>query len=199
MTSTPKEYSLKTDAELVLLLQKGDMMAFTAIYDRYVRLLYTLIMRYIKNHDDSQDILQQVFEKLWTIRTDINPYMSVKNYLYAITRNSVLNYIRNHNTELQHNYKIVQQQGNIYDDIFAQADKHGEIKELFAAIDKLPNQQKKVAQYRCEGFTNKEIAKKMNISLNTVNVHYRACLKNLKKHLAFIVEFVLLIFIQLWN
>lgn len=193
------DYSLKTDYELVFLLKDDDRGAFTAIYDRYVRLLYTLIMRYVKNHDDSQDILQFIFEKLWLIRKDLNPEMSIKNFLYAMTRNSVLNYVRDHNTALQHNYQIVQQRGHIEDDIFAQAEKYGEIKELFAAIDKLPEQQKKVAQFRCEGFSNKEIAKMMNLSLNTVNSHYKSCLKNLKKHLSYIVDFVLIFIVSIWK
>ncbi len=193
------DYSLKTDYELVFLLKDDDRGAFTAIYDRNVRLLYTLIMRYVKNHEDSQDILQFIFEKLWLIRKDLNPEMSIKNFLYAMTRNSVLNYVRDHNTALQHNYQIVQQRGHIEDDIFAQAEKHGEIKELFAAIDKLPEQQKKVAQFRCEGFSNKEIAKMMNLSLNTVNSHYKSCLKNLKKHLSYIVDFVLIFIVSIWN
>ena len=193
------DYSLKTDYELVFLLKDDDRGAFTAIYDRYVRLLYTLIMRYVKNHDDSQDILQFIFEKLWLIRKDLNPEMPIKNFLYAMTRNSVLNYVRDHNSALQHNYQIVQQRGQIEDDIFAQAEKHGEIKELFAAIDKLPEQQRKVAQFRCEGFSNKEISKMMGLSLNTVNTHYKACLKNLKKHLSFIVEFILIFIVSIWN
>lgn len=193
------DYSLMTDSELVLLIKEGNRGAFTAIYNRYVRLLYTLIMRYVKNHDDSQDILQFVFEKLWLIRTDLNPSMPIKNFLYAITRNSVLNYIRDHNTALQHNYQITQQRGNIEDDIFAQAEKYGEIKELFTAIDKLPEQQKKVAMLRCEGFSNKEIAKMMKLSLNTVNTHYKSCLKNLKKHLAYIVEFILILIVSTWQ
>lgn len=116
-----------------------------------------------------------------------------------MTRNSVLNYVRDHNTALQHNYQIVQQRGHIEDDIFAQAEKHGEIKELFAAIDKLPEQQKKVAQFRCEGFSNKEIAKMMNLSLNTVNSHYKSSLKNLKKHLSYIVDFVLIFIVSIWK
>ena len=193
------DYSLKTDSELVSLLKEDDRSAFTAIYERYVRLLYTLIMRYVKNHDDSQDILQFIFEKLWLIRKDLNPEMPIKNFLYAMTRNSVLNYVRDHNSALQHNYQIVQQRGQIEDDIFAQAEKHGEIKELFAAIDKLPEQQRKVAQFRCEGFSNKEISKMMGLSLNTVNTHYKACLKNLKKHLSSIVEFILIFIVSIWN
>jgi len=193
------KYSLKTDTELVSLLKEGDRMAFTAIYGRYVRLLYTLIMRYVKNHDDSQDILQQIFEKLWIIRSSLNSSMPIRNFLYAMTRNAVLNYIRNHNSALQHNYIIMQQRGNIEDDIFAQAEKYGEIKELFAAIDRLPQQQRKVARLRCEGFSNKEIAKILNLSLNTVNTHYRACLKNLKKDLSFIAGLIFIFITGIWK
>lgn len=200
MTTVPntEEYRDLEDQELVALLKTGDKIAFTAIYERYVRVLYTLVIRYVKNREDTLDILQVTFEKLWMLKEELIPSMSIKSYLYTMTRNAVLNYVRNRNNALIHNYKIVQQRGEIEDDIYLQAEQRGEIQELFAAINQLPEQQKKVAQYRCEGFSNKEIAQIMGLSLNTVNSHYSQCLKNLKKKLSYIVEFILVFILSIW-
>lgn len=200
MTTVPntEEYRDLEDQELVALLKTGDKIAFTVIYERYVRVLYTLVIRYVKNREDTLDILQVTFEKLWMLKEELIPSMSIKSYLYTMTRNAVLNYVRNHNNALIHNYKIVQQRGEIEDDIYLQAEQRGEIQELFAAINQLPEQQKKVAQYRCEGFSNKEIAQIMGLSLNTVNSHYSQCLKNLKKKLSYIVEFILVFILSIW-
>ena len=200
MTTIPNidEYRNLEDQELVTLLKTGDKIAFTVIYERYVRVLYTLVVRYVKNREDTLDILQVTFEKLWMLKEELIPSMSIKSYLYTMTKNAVLNYVRNQNNALIHNYKIVQQRGEIEDDIYLQAEQRGEIQELFAAINQLPEQQKKVAQYRCEGFSNKEIAQMMGLSLNTVNSHYSQCLKNLKKKLSYIVEFILVFILSIW-
>ena len=60
MTTVPntEEYRDLEDQELVALLKTGDKIAFTAIYERYVRVLYTLVIRYVKNREDTLDILQ---------------------------------------------------------------------------------------------------------------------------------------------
>ncbi len=201
MTTIPNidEYRNLEDQELVTLLKTGDKIAFTVIYERYVRVLYTLVVRYVKNREDTLDILQVTFEKLWMLKEELIPSMSIKSYLYTMTKNAVLNYVRNQNNALIHNYKIVQQRGEIEDDIYLQAEQRGEIQELFAAINQLPEQQKKVAQYRCEGFSNKEIAQMMGLSLNTVNSHYSQCLKNLKKKLSYIVELILVFVLNIWG
>lgn len=189
------EYQHLSDSMLVSLMKKGDRYAFTEIYGRYIRQLYTLTFRYIKNDDDTQDILQQLFEKLWVIKEGLGETVQIRSYLYAMARNSVLNYMRNNKNALQHNYIMVQQRGDIADDLYAKAEEKGMMEELIAAIKKLPEQQRKVAMYRCEGLSNNEIAKLMNLSLNTVNSHYKQCLKNLKKFLAFVAD-SLVIFIS---
>lgn len=192
-------YKNLNDYDLVSLIKDSDRTAFTVIYHRYIRGLYTLCMRYIKDHDASKDILQNTFEKLWIIRKELIPSMSIKNYLYTMTRNAVLNYIRDYNNAIQHNYKIAQRQRRIEDDIYLQADREGEINELFDAIEKLPEQQKRVAKYRCEGFSNREIARMMGLSLNTINTHYRESLKNLRKQLTYIIGLVTILIINIWN
>lgn len=192
------EYHGFDDIILTSLLRKGDKDAFTEVYRRNISQLYTLVFRYIKDPDAAQDILQQVFEKLWMIREAIRPEIQLRSYLYAMARNSVMNYIRNNRTALQNNYRIAQQRGEIEDDIYEKAEQQGVIGELMEAINKLPNQQKQVALYRCEGFSNTEIAKMMNLSLNTVNSHYMQCLKNLKRMLSAIVDaIVVFVFLNL--
>lgn len=180
------------DMELIVLLGRGDKSAFTEIYNRYISQLYTLAYRYIKDEDVAKDILQQVFEKLWMIRGGISPTLQIKSYLYAMTRNAVMNYIRNNRTALQHNYVIAQRRGDIEEDIYEKAEAQGRVDELMDAIGKLPEQQRKVALYRCEGLSNVEIAKLMNLSLNTVNSHYMQCLKNLKRILNTFVDSMIL-------
>lgn len=185
-----KEYQKKSDIDLLVLLKIGDKNSFNEIYNRYRDKMYTLAFRYIKDREESADIVQKVFVKIWVMHAELNSSINIKSYLYTMTRNALLNYIRDNTSRLKHNYMILQQKGD-EDDIYELAARKSAVRELLMAIKKLPMQQQKVAMYRCEGFSNMEISKKMNLSLNTINTHYKQCLINLKKELGSILYIVL--------
>ncbi len=139
-------------------------------------------MRYIKNSDDAEDILQQVFVKFWTHREVLCQTNNIKAYLYTMSKNMVLNYIRNQNSALQNNYKLVQLTSDIDDELYTRPEKQYLSELLDFAIKKLPPQQRLVISLRRQGYSNKEIAEMLNLSLNTINTHFRDSLKTLKNY-----------------
>lgn len=149
-------------------------------------------MRYLKDRAEVDDIIQQSFVKLWSIREALVVTSNLKGYLFAIVKHQVMNYIRNKNNALQHNYKIIQQQPSSDDDLYMYAERHYLTEQLTEAIGRLPTQQRAVARMRCEGYSNQEIAQKLNLSINTVNTHYRDCLKTLKTYFAQLVKILIL-------
>lgn len=171
-----------TEDDLSLLdrLRKGDRAAFETIYWRYHARLYTVAMRYLKNRADAEDALQQLFVKLWTAREALFITRNLSGYLYGMLKHQVLNQIRNNVNALQHNYRIAQKQPQYDDDLYTWAERNHRSELLGQAIATLPPQQKAVATMRCEGYTNQEIAARLNLSIHTVNTHYRECLKRLK-------------------
>ena len=175
-----------TEEDLALLerLRKGDRAAFEAIYRRYHARLYTLALRYLKNRADTEDALQQLFVKLWTAREALFITRNLSGYLYGMLKHQVLNQIRNNVTALHHTYRIVQKQPQYDDDLYTLAERSHRIELLGQAIATLPPQQRAVATMRCEGYSNQEIAARLNLSIHTVNTHYRECLKRLKSLLA---------------
>ncbi len=187
------KYSSAEDNDLLLWLKQGDCEAFNEIYSRYHAMLYTLGMRYIKSRPDVEDILQQIFVKLWTSRNVIYVTTNLRSYLFAMTKHALINYIRDNTTALQHNYKLVQQRPNYDDDLYTYADKHHLHDILHIGIQQLPPQQKLIATMRCEGYSNQEIAKKLNLSINTINTHYRACVRNLKQLLDSFVKLIVIV------
>ena len=173
-------YSELEDKDLMLLVAEGDREAFTCLYHRYFYYLFTLAMRYIKDESEAEDVLQQVFIKLWQMRDSGLIKDNVRGYLFAMTRNSIMNYVRDKNRLLQRNYRLSQEISEEEQDIWVMADKQDLISEMKKAIDGLPPQQKRVANLRCEGLSNQEIASRLHLSLNTVNSHYTKGLKALK-------------------
>lgn len=185
-------YSSLDDKDLMVMIAVGNRDAFTCLYHRYFYYLYTLAMRYIKDESESEDILQQVFIKFWQMRDSGVIKDNVRGYLFAMTRNSILNYVRNKNRLLQRNYRLSQEVNEDEQDIWVMADKEDLILEMKKAIDGLPPQQKQVANLRCEGLSNQEIASRLHLSLNTVNSHYTKGLKALKTALGALMSFILI-------
>ncbi len=175
-----------SDKELFSLLQKGNKEAFTIIYEKYHKQLYTLSHRYLMDRTMAEDAVQHVFVKLWEYHSSLDVSLSLKNYLYTMTKNYILNQIRNRNNAIAHNYKMYQNEEiQVYEDNLHEAIENEETLKLFyQAIEKLPDQKKTICLMKLEGkLSNQEIADHMNISINTVKTHYAQALKMLKNHL----------------
>lgn len=185
-----------SDRELFSLIQKGNKEAFTIAYNRYNKQLYALSYRYLMDQSLAEDAVQHVFVKLWELHSHLEVSISIKNYLYTMTKNYVLNVIRNQKNVIAHNYAISQSGHiNVYEDCLIEAIENKEtIAHFYSAINKLPDQKKTVCLMKLEGrYSNQEIAEKMNISINTVKTHYAQSIKILKQHLEKILIFIYII------
>ena len=96
------------DAALFLLIKKRDKEAFTIIYNKYHKYLYVLAERYLKNSEMAEDIVQQVFVKLWETLKNIDIQVNLKNYLYTMTKNHILNTIRDNKELISLSYENAQ-------------------------------------------------------------------------------------------
>ena len=80
---------------LVLSLQKGEKAAYEEIYNDFFGVIYHLSLQYLHNEKISEEIVQDSFMKLWEIRDTLNEQFNIRNFLYTITKNNCLNYLRN--------------------------------------------------------------------------------------------------------
>lgn len=173
----------ENDDILVQRLRNDDEEAFRMIFDRYHPMLLAISYKMLKDNDVANGLVQNVFVKLWESRKGLNISTSLKGYLIYMEKNSILNYIRNYNNRLAINYRIAQME----ETECAEPSGGMEQREIYGllgtAIDRLPQRKKDVINLRQAGFTNPEIAKKLNISVNTVRVHYQEGLKMLKDNI----------------
>lgn len=181
-----------TDKELMCLLDNGGrenrLEIFDLLYKRHHRTMYQYSLRLLKSPEASSDIVQDVFIKLWEHMEYISPEVNVKAYLYSMVRNRVINYIRDNRNRLIHNYRILQETGTVEEmRLISLYEDNSRRKEVTEAFNLLPPQQRKVMRERFEGKTNREIAKEQNLSLSTVNIHYRLGLKTLKNVLKILI------------
>ena len=173
----------QTDDELLILLQKGKERAFTAIYERYHKLLYVLAYKYLKDNDTAKDAVQQIFLKLWESRSLFSIHINLRNYLYTMLKNHLLNEIRNNYTALEKNYELAQETIEYENEILSKLEEKEMTEQLYRAIDSLPEQKKAVCLYKLkDSLSNQEIAEKMQISIPTVKTHYSQAIKLLREH-----------------
>lgn len=86
-------YNMHSDQELIFLLKEGDHIAFTEIYNRYKRLLYTHAYQRLRNEQEVDDIIHELLTTLWIKREKLVFKTNLAGYLYTAIRNRILDYI----------------------------------------------------------------------------------------------------------
>lgn len=90
------------DDELWDLVKKGNKLAFTLLYRRYVQLVFSEVTKRIDNTTDAQDITQEIFLSLWEKRGSIEIESRLYSFLYGIIQNKIFNYFRRKKISAKH-------------------------------------------------------------------------------------------------
>jgi len=149
------------------------MKAFDIIYKKYSRRLYGFVFRYIKQEADTEEVVQEVFMKIWQSRENINIYSSFESFLFTIAHNATVNLLKKRATEQKYveHVKSLQRIEETYE--LTDEIQYNELNRKFQdLLNELTPRQKEIFQLsREEGLSNKEIAKKLGISVQTVKNH----------------------------
>ncbi len=172
------------DIELLERFSKGDVHAFEEIYNRSNKALYAYITRFIKIPAITEDILQEVFLKVWEVRERINSGLSFKAYLYRICRNKIYKTLRkmasddvlrlqlSSHLQTETESADIKLQWQQYENAFN------------TAVSQLPPQRQKIFRLcRQEGYTYAQIAQELNISRNTIKEHMVLSVRFIKEYL----------------
>ena len=87
---------MKDDKEILLVSQliKSDKKAFDALYHRYSKKLFSFSFSFLKNEEDSKEIVQEVFLRIWNKRKQIDGTKSFKSFLFTISYNLIIDQLR---------------------------------------------------------------------------------------------------------
>jgi RNA polymerase sigma-19 factor, ECF subfamily len=176
---------VKSNTELILLLKEGNMVAFDTIYEKYCRRLFGFVVRYVKLESDAEEIVQDVFVKIWENRERIDAYSSFDSYLFTISYNSAISLLRKriHEKKYLEHLRYVQQEYSapeLTDELYFN-ELNRTIQSLLAELT--PRQKEIYRLSREEGLTHDEIAKKLGISINTVKNHMVSVLSFLRSNM----------------
>jgi RNA polymerase sigma-70 factor (family 1) len=168
---------------LLLRLKNDDEEAYMQLYDHYHPPLYGYILRFVKVPALAEDVLQDVFLKLWEIRHRINPELSFNAYLYRISRNLVFKMMKKISGDEELRLGLMHQLSNTTEesDLKLQWKQYEII--LIAAINQLPPQRQKIFRLcREQKKTYDEAAAELGISRNTVKEHMVLAVKAIKEY-----------------
>ncbi len=183
------------DDTLLSGLRKGDEEAYSRLFTRYGKLLYSFAYRYLKSETDAEDAVQHTFMKLWINRRRFSYDDGALKLLYTIMKNHVQNELRHRNVVMQANYAFAQAEGDgegIEREIEREIERRGQMEQLVSRILELPDRKRDICLLKLmKGMSNKEIAKALGITVPTVKVHYNQAVKMLKKSLLAIVTLAL--------
>ncbi|OYD44149.1 hypothetical protein CHU00_18350 [Sphingobacterium cellulitidis] len=173
-----------SEENLLYRLKSGDMKAFESLYELYSSVIYNNIFRLIKNRTVSEDLLQDVFIKIWENREKIDPKQSFVAYLFICSRNIAFNFKRRLKLEitssLNSNYSLVLHT-NAVDDWLEKKEVEQYIERI---INELPEQRQRVFRLaKLDGKKYQEIADDLGISISTVKDHLVKANKFVKKYL----------------
>jgi RNA polymerase sigma-70 factor, ECF subfamily len=177
--------NLISNIDLILLIQKDDRIAFYNLYDRYCRRLYGFVFKYVKQKEDAEEIVQEVFVKIWEFRDKIDAYSSFESFLFTIAYNTTISLLRKRTNEKKYlEYIKSLQQPNVCTNIIHEILFNELNVRVQSLLNELTPRQKEIFRLsREDGLTHDEIAKKLHLSVNTVKKHMGNALTFLKSQI----------------
>jgi len=172
------------DAVLVERLHENEVAAFDTLYWKYHEVVYRNILKLVKETVVAEDILQEVFIKLWEKRQEIKASQSVAGWLFVISFNLSVNYSRKKLREQTFHQKLLSLDPGEETGVDRKALQEVQYHLLEQAIAELSPQRRRIVTLcKLEGKTYEEVANELNISRNTVKEHLSAAMVKLNDYI----------------
>lgn len=169
------------EQELLVKTSQGDEAAFTQLFYAYHNRLGAYVYRLTQSPEVTEEIVQDVFLKIWSNRGMLHQVEKFGSYIYVLSRNQTFNQLRRIAREHIRRKRAMENMGNFYQPAEASDDSEDYFSLLEEAVDELPPQQQRVYLLsKRERMTYQEIALQLHISKETV-----------KKHLSLACKFII--------
>lgn len=170
------------EGKLITLLQENSEYAFQLIFDKHRNRIYKTAIKFLKSPIIAQDVVQDVFLKLWFERKNIDASKPLEAWLFTVAKNNILNKLKKIANEwkavdlLSHNNSFIE---NTTENMVGAAEFK---RDLALAISKLPEQQKSVFHLsKFENLSYFQISQQLGISPLTVKTHLSRAVSSIKR------------------
>lgn len=172
------------DGELVRRLKEDNRQALEQLFMNYSKEVFCFSMKYLQNKVEAQDLVQTAFINLWEHRSFLDPNLPVKSYIYRSVTNLVYNCLKRRAIRSRYiEYELSRSDrhsNQTYDTIYL----HDLEKSISEIVTNLPPQQQRIFKMsRNKGYSYEMIARKLDISVRTVENQIYRTLKVIRKSL----------------
>ncbi len=196
-----EKHTTTSDRELVLMIKLGDPRSFEHLFMRYYPRFRAFTFRFVRDESATDDIMQNVFLKLWVNRDSLKEDLPVSTFIFVLTKNEIytwLRYRRAHITSpldehMPFSTGPAASPDRIYD--------YTELElNLQAAIEELPARRREIFRLnRYELKSAKEIAAQLGISARTVEKQIELALRHIRERLRYSMHIIIVSFHILCN
>ncbi len=166
-------------------LRKKEEKVWEQLYERYYTSLCNYISGLVHDGNAAADLVQKVFSGLWERNPVFSTIKLLRAYLYRSARNAAITWLEHERAER----KIMEVCGLYFrenfsspDDLTIMSAKEEMVRKLYQCIEKLPEQQRRIMLLSCKGMSVKQIARELNVSVNTVKTQKKRAYTALKNH-----------------
>jgi RNA polymerase sigma-70 factor (ECF subfamily) len=180
----PQPETTTTDHQLLELIQKGDRLAFTELYNRYWDKLFIVAMNRLDDEHEAEEAVQEVFLSLWQRRSTLQLTHSVNTYLSVAVKYRIINHLDKQYRKKRHIDHLTINAPREEDSTSQWLSEKELRRQLEQGINNLPEKCRIVFLLsREEQKTNAEIAAELNIAEKTVEAHMTKALSTLRQTL----------------
>lgn len=167
-------------------IKNNNNTAFEELYSKYSKLIYKIAYSILKNKSDAEDVMQLVFEKIYSMDKENLPTKNETSWIYSVTKNETLNYFKSNRNNIN------------LDDIYEIEDNNQEISKIIdqenynRLVSKLNDNEKEIVSLKIiSNFSFEEIGKILNMPTGTVKWRYYKAINTLKLLLSNLTMFII--------
>lgn len=170
---------VKSDVDLVLSVQEGDVFAFELLVKRYQRKLHSFVLHLVGDSFAADDVVQESFINLYKTIERVDPKKPFSTYIFSIARNTAISFLRSKKKQVPlEDIVLADDDESLYEDIIAAERK----KVVARALAQLEERHRRIIRlYYFDDLSYEEIGRKMRIPINTVRTHLFRAKQALRK------------------
>jgi RNA polymerase sigma-70 factor (ECF subfamily) len=171
-----------TERQLITLLREGSQFAFEKLFERYSQKLYRFSLSYLKSESEAEEIVQNVFLKLWETRNNLRTETSFQSYLFTIAFNEIKKYFNKKARDEKFRFGILEMLSEENSSIETKAEYELLVQKLELLITQMPERRREIfIKRKKEGKSISDIASEMDISPKTAENQITEAMNYLKK------------------
>jgi RNA polymerase sigma-70 factor (family 1) len=174
---------LTDEKKLLALVAGGNEIAFAKLFDFYRNRIYTIALQFTHCNLLAEEIVQEVFLKIWLRRSALNEIQNFKAYLYVMAKNDIYRALKQRAIKHQHIELIADEHFLLHNDTEEKILGKEYSTLLENVVDLLPDKQKMVYKLiKEDGLKREEVASKLNLQPETVKSHLAQAMKKIRSH-----------------